>query len=366
MKQVKINIPLLDAIKQFSTYGKVLKDLVSEAKKIRAGLGKKVILIEQASCIVSGQSAIKRRDPGKPVIECTIGKYLVKGALLDLGANVYLLPYSVYTTLGLGELHPTTMTLQLADRSIREPLGIIKDVLVKVDKFLFPCDFVVLDMETDSSNDIPIIFGRPFLSTLNASLNFRSGDLDLVFGNHKVRINVYKTTHGPHSEEISFCDIEDGYVEDALPHALNNDNLNLFLTEVSWESYNLFENSTESMNLLAIDEDIKYLNKEKFEELPPISNKNAPFSVDSPPVVSLKTLPSTLKYVFLRKNDTLTVIISSSLNDFQEKALLKILKKHRRSFGWTMADLRGIDPSYCMHRITLEEGSKQAVKCSGG
>ena len=100
----------------------------------------------------------------------------VDKALLDLGASVNLLPYSVYKQLRLGELKPTTITLSLADRSVKIPKGIVEDVLVKVDKFYYPVDFVVLDTKpvVEGTNHVPIILGRPFLATSNAIINFRN------------------------------------------------------------------------------------------------------------------------------------------------------------------------------------------------
>ena len=80
---------------------------------------------------------MKCKDPGSPAISCKIGDRLIERALLDLGASVNLMPYSVYLQLGLGELKPTTMTLQLADRSVKIPRGIVEDVLIKVDAFYF-------------------------------------------------------------------------------------------------------------------------------------------------------------------------------------------------------------------------------------
>ena len=90
---------------------------------------------------------MKYKDPGCPTISMQIGDTYVKKVLLDLGANVNLLPYSIYKQLGLGELKTTTMTLSLADWSIKAPKGIVEDVLVQVDKFYYPIDFVVLDIE---------------------------------------------------------------------------------------------------------------------------------------------------------------------------------------------------------------------------
>ena len=128
---------------------------------------------------------MKYKDPGSPTISVNIGGTCVDKALLDLGASANLLPYSVYKQLGLGELKPTTITLSLADRSMKIPKGIVEDVLVKVDKFYYPVDFIVLDSEpvAEGTNHVPIILGRPFLATSNAIINFRNGVMQLTFGN---------------------------------------------------------------------------------------------------------------------------------------------------------------------------------------
>ena len=117
----------------------------------------------------------------------------VEKALLDLGASINLLPYSVYKQLGLGELKPTSITLSLADRSIKIPKGIVEDVLIQVDKLYYPVDFVVLDTEPVAvgANYVPIIMGRPFLATSNAIINFRNGVMQLTFGNMTLELNIF-------------------------------------------------------------------------------------------------------------------------------------------------------------------------------
>ena len=126
LRQVKVNIPLLDMIKQVPTYAKFLKDLCT----IKRGLNvsKKAFFTEQASAIIQCKSPVKYKDLGCPTISVMIGGVFVERALLDLGASVNLLPYSVYKQLGLGELKPTSITLSLADRSVKIPRGIIEDV----------------------------------------------------------------------------------------------------------------------------------------------------------------------------------------------------------------------------------------------
>ena len=124
---------------------------------------------------------MKYKDLGCPTISVMIGETYVKKALLDLGASVNLLPYSVYKQLGLGELKSTSITLSLIDRSVKIPRGMIEDVLVQVDKFYYPVDFVVLDTDSvvKGTNYIPIILERPFLATSNDIINCRNESCSL-------------------------------------------------------------------------------------------------------------------------------------------------------------------------------------------
>ena len=191
LRQVKVNIPLPDMIKQVPTYAKFLKDLCT----IKRGLNidKKAFLMEQVRSIIQCKTLVKYKDPRSPTISVNIGGTCIDKALLDLGASVNLLPYSVYKQLGLGELKPTNITLSLADRSVKIPKGIVEDVLLKVDKFYYPVDFVVLDTEpmAEGTNHVPIILGRPFLPTSNAIINCWNGVMQLTFGNMTLELNIF-------------------------------------------------------------------------------------------------------------------------------------------------------------------------------
>ena len=140
---MKVNIPLFDIIKQVPAYAKFLKDLCTIKKGL--DIDKRAFLTEQVSSIIQCKTMVKYKDPGTPTISVNIGGTCIDKALLDLGASVNLLPYLVYRQLGLGELKPTNITLSLADRSVKIPKGIGEDVLVKVDKFYYSVDFMVLD-----------------------------------------------------------------------------------------------------------------------------------------------------------------------------------------------------------------------------
>ena len=192
LRQVKVNIPLLDMIMQVSTYATFLKDLCT----LKRGLN-------VDSSIIQHKTPVKYKDPMSPTILVNIGGTCVDKALVDLGASVNLLPYSVYKQLGLGELKPTTITFSLTDKSVKIPKGIVEDVLVKVDKFYYPVDFVVLDTEpvAEGTNHVPIILGRPFLATSNAIINCRNGVMQLTFGNMTLELNIFHLSNKHKSME---------------------------------------------------------------------------------------------------------------------------------------------------------------------
>ena len=141
-----------------------------------------------------------------------------------MDVSVNLLSYSVYLQLGLGELKPTPITLQLADRSVKIPRGVVEDVLVKVDKILFPMDFIILDTEpvVTMNSHILVIIGRSFLVTSNAVVHYRSGELELSFGNFKVTLNIFNVgNHPPEFDDIGHVDMIESLVLDSFEHLLS-------------------------------------------------------------------------------------------------------------------------------------------------
>ena len=188
-------------IKQVPTYAKFLKYLCTVKRGLN--IDKNAFLTKQVSAIIQCKTPVKYKDPVYPTISVNIGGTCVEKTLLDLGASVNLLPYSVYKQLGLGELKPTTIALSLANRSVKIPKGIVEDVLVQVDKFYHPMDFVVLDTEpfAEGANYVPIILGRPFLatSTSNAIINCQNGVMQLIYQNMTLELNIFhlSKTHTP-------------------------------------------------------------------------------------------------------------------------------------------------------------------------
>ncbi|XP_019262945.1 PREDICTED: uncharacterized protein LOC109240731 [Nicotiana attenuata] len=147
-----------------------------------------VTLTQTCSAVVTRSIAAKLSDPGSFTIPCTIGNFAYAKALCDLGASINLMPLAIYKRLGIGTARPTSMLLQLADRTVKRPSGILDDVLVQVGKFVFPADFVILDCRVDE--EIPIILGRPFLATGKALINCETGELKMRLNDKEIIFNV--------------------------------------------------------------------------------------------------------------------------------------------------------------------------------
>ncbi|KAI3450351.1 hypothetical protein Pfo_007016 [Paulownia fortunei] len=185
--KIHINIPFADTLEQMPNYTKFMKDVMS--RKRRLVEFETVNLTEDCIAILQKKLPQKWKDPGSFTLPCTIGGPLFDKVLCDLGASINLMPLSVFRKLGIGEVKPSTITLQLVDRSLTYPRGVVEDVLVKVDKFIFPADFVVLDMKEDQK--IRLILGRLFLATGCALIDVQRNELTLRVNEDKVIFNIY-------------------------------------------------------------------------------------------------------------------------------------------------------------------------------
>jgi hypothetical protein len=209
LRKVEINILLLDAIQQIPSYAKFLKDCCTHKRKFQDH--EKVALTEEVSAVLLRKLPPKLKDLGSFTIPCKIVDQLFDHALLDLGASINLLPYTVYETLGLGELQPTSITLQLADRSIKRSRGILEDALVKVDQFILPADFIVLDMEESPMPlPLPIILGRPFMRTANTKICVKKGTVSMKVNGEKIEFKVFDALKLPldNLDCFNICEIQ--------------------------------------------------------------------------------------------------------------------------------------------------------------
>ncbi|CAH9106755.1 unnamed protein product [Cuscuta epithymum] len=189
----EVNIPLFKLIKSVPRYAKFLKELCIMKRRDKLKGKQKVEVSEHVSAIFQEKLPKKCSDPGMFTIPCTIGNATFPKALLDLGASINVIPYSVYKTLQLGPLHQTGVVIQLADRSSTYPKGVLEDVLVEVENMVFPVDFYVLEMGNDDQTT-PILLGRPFLKTAKTKIDVSSGSLTLEFNDQKVEFNIFDST----------------------------------------------------------------------------------------------------------------------------------------------------------------------------
>nr|GEW11453.1 DNA-directed DNA polymerase [Tanacetum cinerariifolium] len=235
-----------------------------------------------------------------------------------------------------GELTPTRMTLELADRSITRPKGVAEDVFVKVGKFHFPTDFVVVDFEADLR--VPLILGRSFLRTGRALIDVYGEEITLRVNDKFVTFNLNQTMRYSLTYDDNFVnrldvidiDCED-FVQDVLDFQYNSKSSNPTLVSDSSIPESDFKSKAKS-------------------------------SVEKPPEPELKELPSHLEYAFLEESNKLPVIIAKDLKDVEKEALIKVLKSHKRAIARKIFDIKGIDPRLCTHKILMEEDYKPAVQ----
>ncbi|GKA10327.1 reverse transcriptase domain-containing protein, partial [Tanacetum coccineum] len=364
----------------------------------------------------------KLGDPSKFLIPCDFPELDECLALADLGASINLMPLFVWKQLSLLELTSTRMTLELADRSVSHPKGVAKDVFVKVGKFYFLADFVVVDYDVDPR--VPLILGRPFLRMARALIDVYGEELTIgvddeaimmaralidVYGeeltigvddeaimfkvghtsrysrNYKMvnQVNVIDIACEEYAQEVlGFLDSStsgnpttlDPIIASSSPSFTPFEGGDLILEDIETflrtpeELYNLDDDYYDTEGDILYLE--KLLNEDPSPNLPPMKNDDLKQvdvtmtkpSIEEPPELELKDLPSYLEYAFLEGTNKLPVIISKELKEEEKAALLKALKLHKRAIAWKISDIKGIDPSFCTHKILMEDDFKPAVQ----
>ncbi|KAK4717923.1 hypothetical protein R3W88_016261 [Solanum pinnatisectum] len=188
LKQLSINVPLIEDLEQMLRYAKFMKDLVTKKRAVSFEDDDR---LQHCSAIATRSLVQKKKDPGAITIPCTIGLLNFAKALCDLGASNNLMPLSIYKKLGLWDPKPTAMRLLMADRIVKRLIGVLQDVLVKLESFIFSADFVILDCEVDFK--VSIILGRPFLATRRALVNMEKGQMKFRLNNEEVTFNICRS-----------------------------------------------------------------------------------------------------------------------------------------------------------------------------
>ena len=355
-QKLEISMPFTEVVNQMPLYAKFLKDIQSKKRKIvEEGI---MNLTATCSALMKKELPEKMKDSGSFTIPCIIGGVEIQKALCDSGASINLMPLSIANQLSLGELLPTTITLQMADRSMVKPEGVLEDVLVTVGKFVFPVDFIIMDMEEDSQ--APLLLGRPFLATGAALIDMQKGVLTLRVGEEAAAFNLIQGIQNIDIDRENFNVVDEVYNLNPDVHNDCNDQIFINEKEMNFQyieddysdyPYNSFH-SIETVMSMTQRRDEQEGNNGK-EEIQQETSEEG---------LVLKELPSHLKYVYLEPPKRKPVIISARLSDEEELKLLQILKKHKKSIAWSIEELTGISPLVCMHKILLEETSRPTVE----
>ena len=349
-------MPFTEVVTQMPLYAKILKDILSKKGKIAEdGI---VNLTPTCSAVIKRGLPEKMKDLGSFAIPCTIGEFEFQKALCDSGASINLMPYSIAKKLSLGEITPTTVTLQMADRTLAKPEGIIDDVLVKVGKFVFPADFIILDMEEDSK--IPLLLGRPFLATGAALIDMHKGILTLRVGEETTDFNLIRSLRNLDIERDDINSVEDVCINNFDFYYDCNDQLSINEKEMNFQYLEGFDSDSLHFHLHSTEK-VMNLEKKGIKQKEKIEEKEFHQETSEEGLV-LKELPSHLKYAYLEMPKNKPVIISARISNAEEQRLLEILRKHKESIAWSIEDLKGISPSICMHKILLEENTRPTVE----
>ncbi|GKA61471.1 reverse transcriptase domain-containing protein [Tanacetum coccineum] len=333
-QRLHFDISFADALLRMPKFSSTFKILLSNKEKLFEL--ENTPLNENCSAVLLKKLPKKLGDPGKFLIPCDFPELEECLALADLGATIKLMPLSVWNKLSLLELTPTRMTLKLANRSVAYLVGVAKDVFIKVEKFHFPAEFVVVDYNVDPR--VPLILGRPFLRTARALINVHGEELTLRVNDEAIKFNVRHTSRYSYrydDESVNRIDIIDvtyeEYAQEVLGYSDSSKSGNS--TPDQGLSYKRF-NSTgiddvdfdPEGDILLLE---KLLNDDPSSSLPPKELhfeelKIIKSSIDDPPELELKDLPSHLEYAFLEGTNKLPVIISKNLKDKEKACLLKL------------------------------------------
>ncbi|XP_074288437.1 uncharacterized protein LOC141613593 [Silene latifolia] len=220
LKKLEVSLPFTEVVTQMPLYTKFLKGVLTKKRGIGGdGL---VTLTKECSAVLLNHKSKKLQDPGSFSIPCMVGNPIIERALCDLGASVSILPLPITKKLGLlQDMVFTSMTLQLADRSVQYPKGVLEDVMVKVGNFYIPPDFVVLDIPEDQQT--PIILGRPFMAAGEVMIDVKNGKFSFNMGRNVVKFSLMGAMSKPMFESAYSVDILEEVIEETRDEHLGED-----------------------------------------------------------------------------------------------------------------------------------------------
>nr|GEW98940.1 reverse transcriptase domain-containing protein [Tanacetum cinerariifolium] len=269
---------------------------------------------------------------------------------------------------------------ELADRTISKPTDVAENVFVKVGKFYFSADFVILDFVADPR--VPLILGRPFLSTAHALIDVYEGEITLRHDDQSLTLKCGGISYN-NLESLNKVDLIDVTCEEYSKKCWDSPIASDFLLLEEADAFIAIDYEPISSNIDAtyyepegdilileslLNNDPKPLSNQKdffptlHKDLKVVEPKNQSFEEDEPPEVELKELPPHLEYAFLGDNGKWPVIIAKDLSSNKKTALINVLKTRKKAIAWKLTNIKGIDPEFCSHKILLEEDYSPKVQ----
>ncbi|GJS37454.1 reverse transcriptase domain-containing protein [Tanacetum coccineum] len=403
-RNLHFELSFADALIHMPKFAPMFKKMLNNKDKLIELT--KTPLNENCSAVVLKKLPEKLGDPGRFLIPCDFSEFDSYLALADLGASINLMPLSIWKKLQLSGLTETKMVLELADRTISKPTGVAENVFVKVGKFYFPADFVVLDFIADPR--VPLILGRPFLRTAHAlidvyegeitlrnddqSLTLKCGDAPSISYNNLEslkKVDLIDVTCEEYSQEVlGFSDSVaynnpspyfDPIVSNSSPTLTPFDESDFLLFEeadafiaINDEPVSPVFNATYYdpegdiliLEALLNNDPLPHPNQGDYspgiqKDLKVVEPKE---SSDEIPEVELKELPPHLEYAFLEENNKLPVIISKDLSQEEKTSLINVLKNRKQAIAWKLSDIRGQIINLLHHKILLEDDYQPSVQ----
>ncbi|GAU46855.1 hypothetical protein TSUD_385320 [Trifolium subterraneum] len=322
LNTLQLHVPLVEALEQMPLYSKFL------TKKRKPLDDDTIDMTEECSAMIQRKLPQKKKDPGSFTIPCSIGNLCIGRALCDLGSSINLMSLTMMKKIPGAVAKPTRMQLSLADRSIVYPYGILHDVLVRVGEFIFPADFIIMDMAEDREVE-SLLLGRPFLATGRALIYVEMGELMLRTDEEKIMFNVFEAMKRHDDDSDCFrVDVIEEVVEDVHVEEQTSPPLERVIVNYIEKVEDEFEEEIEEC-LRQFEANLVDSNPKVEEVLS--SDKEEVAQEDKVKAVELKELPSHLK-------------------------------ANKEAMGWAISDLKGISPTLCMHKIKMEDEYKPVVQ----
>eukprot|EP00253_Pinus_taeda_P021927 PITA_21927 len=318
-------------MKEIPILAKTIKELSIKKPGRKVNETKRIHLVGKIANIMMGKIAIQKYVyPGSPIVKTHIDGVEIPNTLIDLGASINIMREQTMEQLKLPNLLYTPTLLQLVDRSVIKPDGVLEDISLSLDSWEYPVDFMILTSKNNLGGH-PLILGRTWLATIDAFISCRSGDMYIFYGNPTKKLTLYP----PGRTIIEIDDKE--WIDD------ENETQPLFTISYIREDNQILNTMENFESSLEYEHD-------QFQEKSNIEY----FSSRQMSLYSIEEFGNSKIEIFLGR----TLNINNNLEKLQREKLIKTLQQHFAAYAWEYTDMKGISPKTCIHQIYIEENCR--------